>query len=31
VAHAELKLGNSVIELGEARGFVKLMPCSIHY
>jgi PhnB protein len=31
VAHAELKLGDSVLELGEARGFVKPMPCSIHY
>jgi uncharacterized glyoxalase superfamily protein PhnB len=31
VAHAELKLGDSVLELGEARGFVKAMPSSIHY
>ena len=31
VMHAQLKLGDSVLELGEARGFVKPMPCSIHY
>jgi PhnB protein len=31
VMHAQLKLGDSVVELGEARGFVSPMPCSIHY
>jgi PhnB protein len=31
VAHAELKLGDSVLELGEPRGFVQPMPCAIHY
>jgi uncharacterized glyoxalase superfamily protein PhnB len=31
VVHAQLKLGDSVLELGEARGFVKPMPCAIHY
>jgi len=31
VAHAQLKLGDAVLELGEARGFVRPMPCSIHY
>ena len=31
VMHAQLKLGDSVLELGEPRGFVQPMPCSIHY
>lgn len=31
VMHAQLKLGDAVLELGEARGFVSPMPCSIHY
>ncbi|MGE0456126.1 MAG: VOC family protein [Vicinamibacteria bacterium] len=31
VVHAQLRLGDSVLELGEARGFVSPMPCSIHY
>ena len=31
VVHAELKLGDSVLELGEARGFVQPMPTAIHY
>ena len=31
VMHAQLKLGDSVLELGEARGIVQPMPCSIHY
>jgi PhnB protein len=31
VLHAQLKLGDSVLELGEARGFVKPMPAAIHY
>jgi PhnB protein len=31
VLHAQLKLGDSVLELGEARGFVQPMPCLIHY
>lgn len=31
VMHAQLKLGDSVLELGEARGFVSPMPCGIHY
>jgi PhnB protein len=31
VMHAELKLGDSVLELGEPHGFVQPMPCSIHY
>jgi PhnB protein len=29
--HAQLKLGDAVVELGEARGFVSPMPCSMHY
>jgi uncharacterized glyoxalase superfamily protein PhnB len=31
VLHAQLKLGDSVLELGEAGGFVPPMPSSIHY
>ena len=31
VLHAELRLGDSLLELGEARGIVAPMPCSIHY
>jgi PhnB protein len=31
VVHAQLKLGDSVLELGEARGPVSPMPCAIHY
>lgn len=31
VAHAQLKLGDSALELGEAGGFVPPMPGSIHY
>jgi len=31
VIHAQLGLGNAVLELGEAGGFVAPMPCSIHY
>jgi PhnB protein len=32
VMHASLKLGDSVLELGEARpGFIEPMPCAIHY
>jgi PhnB protein len=31
VRHAQLKLGDSMLELGEAGGFVSPMPCSIHY
>ncbi len=31
VLHAQLKLGDSMVELGEAHGFVRPMPCSIHY
>jgi uncharacterized glyoxalase superfamily protein PhnB len=31
VMHAQLKLGDSMLELGEARGFVPPMPCAIHY
>jgi PhnB protein len=31
VVHAQLKLGDSVLELGEARGPLAPMPCSIHY
>jgi PhnB protein len=31
VVHAQLRLGDSVIELGEAGGFVRPMPCAIHY
>ena len=31
VMHAQLKLGDSILELGEAGGFVSPMPCSIHY
>jgi PhnB protein len=31
VMHAQLKLGDSVVELGEARGFVSPMPATIHY
>jgi uncharacterized glyoxalase superfamily protein PhnB len=31
VMHAQLKLGDSLLELGEARGFVQPMPCAIHY
>jgi uncharacterized glyoxalase superfamily protein PhnB len=31
VMHAQLKLGDSVLELGEAGAFVKPMPCAIHY
>jgi uncharacterized glyoxalase superfamily protein PhnB len=31
VMHAQLKLGDSVLELGEPGGFVAPMPCSIHY
>lgn len=31
VVHAQLKLGDSVVELGEARGFVSPMQCAIHY
>jgi len=31
VMHAQLKLGDAVVELGEARGFVSPMPCSMHY
>jgi uncharacterized glyoxalase superfamily protein PhnB len=31
VVHAQLKLGDSVLELGEARGFLSPMPCAIHY
>lgn len=31
VMHAELRMGDSVLELGEARGFVPPMPCAIHY
>jgi len=31
VVHGELRLGDSIVELGEARGFVSPMPCGIHY
>lgn len=31
VMHAQLRLGNAVLELGEALGLVAPMPCSIHY
>jgi PhnB protein len=31
VMHAQLQLGDSVLELGEAGGFVPEMRCSIHY
>ena len=31
VIHAQLGLGDAVVELGEAGGFVAPMPCSIHY
>lgn len=31
VVHAQLKLGDSVLELGEAGGIVEPMPCGIHY
>ena len=31
VMHAQLRLGDSVLELGEARGVVPPMPASIHY
>jgi uncharacterized glyoxalase superfamily protein PhnB len=31
VRHAQLKLGDSMLELGEAGGFVRPMPCSVHY
>ena len=31
VMHAELRLGDSVLELGEARGIIQPMPCAIHY
>jgi uncharacterized glyoxalase superfamily protein PhnB len=31
IVHAQLKLGDSVLELGEAGGFVAPMPASIHY
>ena len=31
VRHAQLQLGDSVLELGEAGGFVPEMRCSIHY
>lgn len=31
VVHAQLKLDDSVLELGEAHGIVEPMPCGIHY
>lgn len=31
IVHAQLRLGDSVLELGEAGGFVAPMPCGIHY
>lgn len=31
VVHAQLKLGDSMLELGEPHGIVEPMPCSIHY
>jgi PhnB protein len=31
VMHAEMKVGDSLIELGEPHGFIATMPCSIHY
>ncbi len=31
VLHAQLRLGDSVLELGEAHGIVAPMPCAIHY
>jgi PhnB protein len=31
VLHAVIKLGDSVVELGEPHGIVSPMPCSIHY
>jgi uncharacterized glyoxalase superfamily protein PhnB len=31
VMHAQLRLGNAIVELGEASGLVAPMPCSIHY
>jgi PhnB protein len=31
VMHAEVRIGDSVLELGEARGFVPPMPCGLHY
>ncbi len=31
VMHAQLRLGDSVLELGEASDFVAPMPCGIHY
>jgi uncharacterized glyoxalase superfamily protein PhnB len=31
VVHAQLRLGDSVLELGEASGFVPEMRCAIHY
>jgi PhnB protein len=31
VMHAQLRIGEAVLELGEARGFVPAMPASIHY
>lgn len=31
IVHAQLRLGDSVLELGEPGGFVSPMPCSIHY
>jgi uncharacterized glyoxalase superfamily protein PhnB len=31
VVHAQLKLGDSILELGEARGFVAPMAATIHY
>jgi PhnB protein len=31
VVHAQLKLDDSMLELGEARGVIEPMPCGIHY
>jgi uncharacterized glyoxalase superfamily protein PhnB len=32
VVHAQLRLGDSMLELGEARpGFIDPMPCGLHY
>jgi uncharacterized glyoxalase superfamily protein PhnB len=31
VMHAQRRLGDSVLELGEVRGFVQPMPCTVHY
>jgi PhnB protein len=31
VVHAQLRIGEAILELGEARGFVPSMPCSLHY